>query len=178
MIQTAPAAPKVAQVKKVKPATRTFSVKLHDEDEEQPIVTIAESAPVEAKLPPQPNIIKYQSKNNQNNRKPPDDEVDVNDSSSDASAHIVSAQQFNNVVGQLHRDPAIQKFADFQEVLDEDTMNNNAEDVFQTAQGDEIITTDDFNEEDFDEGPGPGVYFPSATINDIGNWTKNQQKNH
>ena len=42
--------------------------------------------------------------------------------------------------------------------------NNNSEEVAEAVQGEDVITCADFNEEDFDEGPGPGVYIPQATI--------------
>lgn len=31
-------------------------------------------------------------------------------------------------------------------------------------QPEDIITCNDFNEEDFDEGPGPGLYIPQPTV--------------
>ena len=52
-------------------------------------------------------------------------------------------------------------------MLNEEKMNNNVLDVVENAPQAEIedeITSQDFNEEDFDEGPGPGVYFPQQTM--------------
>ena len=60
------------------------------------------------------------------------------------------------------------KFSDFQEVLNEDKMNNNVEDEAEQNEepedDEDVIKSSDFNEEDFDEGPGPGLYIPQATI--------------
>lgn len=76
---------------------------------------------------------------------------------SGATELVNKGKSFNAMIGELSRDPALKKYSDFNEVLNEEEMNNN-------DQEDGVQSDENFNEEDFDEGPGPGVYIPQNTI--------------